>query len=552
MDNSKYTKLKKIILKCKEDPVFFIKNFVKIKHPKKGIILFELFPYQEELIRETLSNEHIVINKGRQLGVSTLFAALCLWEAMFYKSKNILAIATKNKVAKNFIEKCKFAYKELPEELRDANPLEIDNTQEIKFARTQSVIQAIGTSKDAGRSEALSRLIIDEAAFIRDMPIIWEAIYPTLSEGGNCAMFSTPNKTGNIFHTICMEAKNGENDFLYKELKWDVHPNRDQAWKEKTLRQLGSIERFLQEYDCSFEASGDLFIPRSTMVRLKEQLCPPRCDWELGARMHRWEDPMSDVNYAIGCDVARGDGKDYSTIQVIRSDTGQQVAEYKAKVDTTEFAGICVDVGRFWNNAALGIERNNLGWSVLTTIRDNLPYPNLFFQDRNGRPHLLDAYTGFNETGLKPGFDMQHGSRIAVLDNMSEYLSKGVIGVKSERLIDELNTFVWKNGRVDHEDGKNDDLIIGFAIAIWIIDKCLGTHGYFDEMTASMIEGISKISTSIDELGHGISSSQADEMFGIHMSSGIGNMANAPMMRDNVRSGGAFIQGNVRDPFYGW
>jgi phage terminase large subunit-like protein len=160
--DKKTQQIAQIIKKSKDDPVFFIKNYVKIRHPSKGIIPFKLFPYQEELLRDILKHEQIVINKSRQLGISTLGAAFCLWYCMFKNTKNVLIIATRREVAKNFVDKCRLGYENLPSYFKQLNPLETDNAQSLSFEKTKSLIKAVGTGKDAGRSEALSWLFIDE------------------------------------------------------------------------------------------------------------------------------------------------------------------------------------------------------------------------------------------------------------------------------------------------------------------------------------------------------------------------------------------------------
>lgn len=480
-----------IIKKSYSDPVFFIKTFCKIQHPIKGVVPFKLYPFQEDLIQTVIDNPYVVVNKSRQLGISTVSAAFCLWYCIFHHTKNILVIATKRDVAKNFVDKCKFMYENLPTGLKKFAPLTIDNAQEIGFGHTNSKIKAVGTSKDAGRSEALSWLFVDEAAFIKDMDDIWTSIWPTLSTGGRCMMLSTPEGTSNVFYQTYAQAKSGENDFIAVDLPWDVHPDRDEKWKEKQIKTFGQ-KRFDQEYDCDFSAQTNAFLTPETFDFLKDTVEEPRENWRHYGKMWVWENPIPHEEYAIGVDVASGVAKDYSTVQVIKAKTNEQVAEFHAKVDTSDFAKIVCDIGVQYNNAVLCIERNNLGDSVIKKIRDHIGYQKLLFTDSFGNPIVTNTYDGFNTPGLKAGFNMQTKSRMNVLNVVSEGLATKSYRVRSERLLNEFRTFVVRNGKPEHEKNKNDDLIIAYALALWTREYCLKTIASGIEFQESFLNAVSR------------------------------------------------------------
>ena len=224
------------ILKCGKDPIYFFKKYVKIQHPTRGQIKFNTFDFQDECVKHFNDHRFNVILKSRQLGLSTLSAAYATWLALFYRDKNILIIATKLAVAQNFIRKVKVAIKNLPPFLI-LPEIVGNNKQSVEFSNG-STIKAVPTSEDAGRSEALTLLIVDEAAFVRNFDTLWTGLYPTLSTGGRAIVLSTPNGVGGQYYDIWMKATQGENEFNPIKLPWDVHPERDETWFEQEIKNM--------------------------------------------------------------------------------------------------------------------------------------------------------------------------------------------------------------------------------------------------------------------------------------------------------------------------
>jgi hypothetical protein len=199
------------ILKCGKDPVYFIDNYARISHPIEGLIPFKTYPYQADLLRDFNDYRFNVILKARQL-----------------RDKNILVMATKFKTASNLVKKVKAIMKNLPDWITIAE-ISIDNRSSFELSNG-SQIQAASTSGDAGRSEALSLLVIDEAAHVENLTELWAGLYPTISTGGRVIALSTPNGVGNWFHKTYIDAAEGSNDFHPINLPWHVHPERDQQW----------------------------------------------------------------------------------------------------------------------------------------------------------------------------------------------------------------------------------------------------------------------------------------------------------------------------------
>ena len=97
--------IKQEYIKCATDPVYFFRKYAYISHPIKGRILFHLYPFQEGVLNDFRNNRFTIINKSRQLGISTLTAGFALWIMMFNKDKTVLCIATKQETAKGMVEK---------------------------------------------------------------------------------------------------------------------------------------------------------------------------------------------------------------------------------------------------------------------------------------------------------------------------------------------------------------------------------------------------------------------------------------------------------------
>ena len=241
----------KEIVRCGKDPVYFMKKYVKIQHPTRGLIPFETYPFQETCVGDFENNRFNVILKSRQLGLSTLSASYALWMGIFQRDKNILVIATKLNVAMNFIRKVKTMLRSLPKWLGLPEVI-ADNKQTIEFSHG-SVIKAIPTSDDAGRSEALSLLIVDEAAFVKNFDTLWMGLYPTLSTGGRAIVLSTPNGVGGQYYKLYTDATQGENEFNPINLPWHVHPERGDEWFKKETRNM-SKRQIAQELLCDFVA----------------------------------------------------------------------------------------------------------------------------------------------------------------------------------------------------------------------------------------------------------------------------------------------------------
>ena len=303
---SKNTNIKQIIreqyTKCAEDPVYFMRQFCYIQHPTKGKIKFNLFPFQEDSLSTLQNNRYNVILKSRQLGISTLSAGYALWSMLFNEDFNVLVIATTQDVAKNLVSKVQIMNENLPSWLK--TEIVTNNKLSLKFANG-SQIKAISSSSTGARSEALSLLIVDEAAFIRNIEEIWIASQATLSTGGGAIVLSTPNGIGNWFHQTWVDAETGTNGFETIKLKWDLHPERDQLWRDEQTKLLGE-RGAAQECDCDFISSGHTVVDGLILQNYELKCEEPIEKRGFDNGYWIWEYPDYTKNYVIVADVARG------------------------------------------------------------------------------------------------------------------------------------------------------------------------------------------------------------------------------------------------------
>jgi len=471
----------KEIIKCGKDPIYFFNRYVKIQHPNKGLLGFDTFPFQDDCVKQFTDHRFNIILKSRQLGMSTLTAAYAVWLSIFYKDKNVLVIATKLAVAQNFIRKVKVAIKHLPQWL--LLPEIVSNNKQLLEFSNGSSIKAIPTSDDAGRSEALSLLIVDEAAFVKNFDELWMGLYPTLSTGGRAIVLSTPNGVGGQYHRLYMEASEGVNEFNPIKLIWEVHPERDDSWFEKETKNM-TEKQIAQELLCDFASSGRTYISSDDIEFIRACSKQPIEKWGPDMNVWVWKYALSEHKYIISADVSRGDSADYSAFHVIDTDESEVVAEYKGKLPPDTFAVLLSEAGKRYNDAIVCPENNSYGYAVVMKLRD-LGYPNLYYKNEKDRYSAM--YGGDNIH--KAGFTTSGQSRNQILTKLEETLRNKQIRLYSQRLYEELKTFIWKGTKAQAQKGYNDDLVISLAIGVWLYETSPSYHRQTGDVNKAMLQG---------------------------------------------------------------
>tara|TARA_Y100000310_G_scaffold343339_1_gene450496 strand:+ start:1039 stop:2625 length:1587 start_codon:yes stop_codon:yes gene_type:complete len=496
------SEIKKEITKCGKDPVYFLNNYAKISHPDRGLIPFKTYEFQTELLNSFNDHRFNIILKARQLGISTITAGYIAWLMLFRREKNILVVATKFSTAANLVKKVKALIKNMPEWIK-ISEISVDNRTAFELTNG-SQIKASTTSADAGRSEALSLLVVDEAAHVPELEDMWRALYPTLSTGGRCIALSTPNGVGNWFHQNYIDAEEGRNGFFTTKLPWDVHPERDLEWFEKETKNM-SRRDIAQELQCNFNMSGETVIHPEDIEKMLTIVADPKHRTGFDRNYHIWEEYCPGLEYLLVADVARGDGKDYSVFHVIKISTMEVVAEYQGKPNIDMFANLLNSVGREYGDCMLVVENNNIGFSVLEKLIE-AEYPNIYHSIKSTHEYV-DQLGAEGKNSAVPGFTTSSKTRPLIVAKLEEFIRNGAVTIYSSRTVSELKTFVWNNGKPQAMRSYNDDLVMSLAIACWVRDTVITASKrdarYAKAMLDSMIFANTKLNTTIKGMhGH--------------------------------------------------
>jgi len=420
-------------LKCASNPAHFMRKYCYIQHPQRGRVLFNLYPFQDKVLNLWKDNPYDIILKSRQLGISTLVAGYSLWLMLFQQDKNILCIATKQETAKNMVTKVKFMFENLPSWLKIT--AEENNKLTLRLSNG-SQVKAVSAAGDAGRSEAVSLLIIDEAAFIDGIGEIWASAQQTLATGGGAIVLSTPYGTGNWFHQTWVKAEAGENQFLPIKLPWYVHPERDEVWRKRQDELLGDPRMAAQECDCDFSTSGDVvFYPEYIDFIAQTYIKDPLERRGVDHNLWIWEPADYSRSYIVVADVARGDGKDFSAFHIIDVETNTQVGEYKGQLSPREFGYLLVAIATEYNEALLVVENANIGWSTIEAVQER-GYRNLYHSPKSDTTNADSYLDKFDDPSkMTPGFTMSLKTRPLVISKFREYIGDKSVIIQSKRLL---------------------------------------------------------------------------------------------------------------------
>ena len=256
---------------------------------------------------------------------------------------------------------------------------------------------------------------------------------------------------------------------------------------------LGDPRLAAQECDCDFSTSGDVVFYNEWVEFLKETTIKDPLE-RRGADQNLWVWEAADYSreYMITADVARGDGKDFSTAHVIDIQTNTQVAEYRGQMSPKEFGYFLVGLGSEYNNAMLVVENASIGWATLDSIIER-GYRNLYHSPKSDQltaESYLKVFEGNSE--MTPGFTMSMRTRPLVVNKFREYVGDRSVTIQSKRLLEEMKVFVWKNGRPEAQTGYNDDLVMAFGIAMYLRDTSLKFQQHSHDMTRATLGNISK------------------------------------------------------------
>ena len=303
---------------------------------------------------------------------------------------------------------------------------------------------------------------------------------------------------GNWFHQTYVDAEAGVNDFFPTVLPWDVHPDRDQQWFEEETKNM-SQRQVAQEYECNFNMSGETVIHPDDMAIIKQGLKDPKYKTGFDRNFWIWEEYQPGSTYLLVADVARGDDKDSSVFHIFKLETMEIIGEYKSKITPDLFANMLNEVGKEFGECLMVIENNSVGFAVLDKLRD-MAYPNLYYSVKSTHEYI-DSYLGETQTNAVAGFSTTSKTRPLIVAKMEEFIRNKLVRIYSARLFNELETFVWQNGRPQAMRMYNDDLVMAFAIGCWVRDTALETNKrdieYSKAFLSTMTRTKSELNTTI-------------------------------------------------------
>ena len=420
--------------------VFLFSTLIYVIHPIRGKVHFDLYPYQKSVLYQFIKDRFNVILKFRQAGITELISMYCLWLAMYHPNKKINIISIKDNTAKKVLKKIKYMYKNLPWYLQvpiingrageygSASMMEFDNG---------SFIESIPTSPEAGRSESLSLLVIDEAAMVRWASQIWAAAVPTLSTGGSAIVNSTPRGLGNFYHSTWVDALAGGNPFTPIRLRWNMHPERDEKWYKEMASALGP-RRTAQEVDGDFLGSGNTVFDLSDIRDIENCLSDyPPIIKRYNGQYRQFNLPEKNQEYFIGADVATGRATDYSSFTVMNKG-GEEQACYKGKMPVDSYAKLLGDTGQLFNFAVIAPESNDVGLAVTSKLQME-GYPKLYYYQKMTKKKGKSR----PEMDKSPGWLTTNKNRSVIIDGLESDVREENIIIKDPFFVQEAYTFIY-------------------------------------------------------------------------------------------------------------
>ena len=420
--------------------VFYFSLFIFVVHPVRGKVRFELYPYQKSVLYQFVKDRFNIILKFRQAGITELISMYCLWLAMYHPNKKINIISIKDTTAKKVLKKIKYMYKNLPSYLQvpiiNGRTGEYGSASMIEF-NNGSFIESIPTSSEAGRSESLSLLVIDEAAIVRWADQIWAAAFPTLSTGGSAIVNSTPYGIGNFYHSKWVDAIAGGNEFTPIRLYWKMHPERDINWYNQMSTALGP-KRTAQEIDGDFLSSGNSVFDLMDIKAIEDCLSEfPIIKRRYNGQYLQFNEPEPDKDYFIGADVATGRATDYSSFTCMDK-VGEEQAVYKGRMSVDKYARLLGDTGQLFNWATLAPESNDVGLAV-TSILQSEGYPKLYYFQKMVKKKGKTR----PEVDTAPGWLTTSKNRPVIIDGLEADIRNDVITCKDPFFVYEAKTFIY-------------------------------------------------------------------------------------------------------------
>jgi len=463
-------------LKCKDDPVYFAKNYLKIVSLDHGLIPFSLYPFQEKLIQNFHRHRFNICKMPRQTGKSTTTVTYLLHYALFNDNVNIAILANKASTARDLLQRLQLAYENLPKWMQQGvlqwnrGSLELENG---------SKIMAASTSASAVRGGSYNIIFLDEFAFIPNhiADDFFASVYPTISSGQSTKVIIVSTPRGmNHFYRMWHDAERGKNGYVPTDVHWSEVPGRDEKWKEQTIANT-SEQQFKVEFETEFLGSVNTLINPSKLRNLVyDDPIKKMLDWMF------YENPKPENNYLMTVDVARGIGNDYSAFVVfdITNFPYKVVAKYKNnEIKPMLFPSIIYEVAKGYNDCWLLVEVNDIGDQVANILHFDLEYDNVLMCAMRGRAGQIVG-TGFSGKKSQLGVRMTAAVKKLGCSNLKTLMEDDKLLTNDYDIISELTTFAQRHNSFEAEEGCNDDLAMCLVIFSWLV-----AQDYFKEMTSN-------------------------------------------------------------------
>jgi len=460
--------------KCMKDPIYFITNYLKIVSLDEGLVPFDMYDFQKEMVGTFHNNRFTICKLPRQSGKSTTIIAYLLHYVLFNASVNVAILANKAATARDLLSRLQLAYEHMPKWLQQGvmswnkGSLELENG---------SKILASSTSASAVRGGSYNIIFLDEFAYVPSNVAeqFFSSVYPTISSGKTTKVMivSTPHGM-NMFYKLWVDAEEERNEYIPIEVHWSEVPGRDEEWKKQTIKNTSEAQ-FNTEFECEFLGSIDTLI---SARKLRELTYRPPITANAGLDVY--EKPQKDSTYFITADVSRGTSLDYSAFVVF--DVSQMPYRIVAKFRDNElkpllFPAKIYEVARAYNQAFVLIEVNDIGEQVANAMQFDLEYDNLVMASMRGRSGQVMG-GGFSGGKAQLGIRTTKATKKVGCSNLKQLVEDNKLIVEDMDIITELSTFIIKGSSHEADDGCTDDLVACLFMFAWATDQ-----QYFKELT---------------------------------------------------------------------
>ena len=454
----------KEFLKCSNDPIYFIRKYINIVSLDEGIIPFDMYDFQEEMVDRFHHNRFNIAKLPRQSGKSTVVTSYLLWYVIFNDNVNVAILANKAPTAREMLGRLQLSYENLPKWMQQGiigwnkGSVELENG---------SRLLASSTSASAVRGMSFNIIFLDEFAFVPNniAEQFFASVYPTISSGKNTKVIiiSTPHGM-NMYYKIWHDAERKKNEYITTDVHWSQVPGRDADWKEQTIANTSEAQ-FRVEFECEFLGSVDTLISAS---KLRLMVYEDPITTQNGLDVY--EDPQKEHQYTITVDVARGIDGDYSAFTVFDTSTVpyKLVAKYRNnQIKPLLFPDIIHRVAKSYNHAYVLIEVNDVGAQVADILQYDLEYDNLLMAAMRGRAGQVVGQ-GFSGSKVQLGVKMSSAVKKLGCSNLKGLLEDDKILIQDYDIISELTTFIQKGQSWQAEEGCHDDLAMCLVLFSWL------------------------------------------------------------------------------------